>query len=343
MRQLLALGFFLLVVPLVAALAVAVQPFVVATPSRVPLPDAERLRAHVQHLSEALYPRSFDQPLKLAAAAAYIRAAFVTTGAEVRTQEVWVDGERFENVIARFGPKSGSLLVVGAHYDSHGDQREVPADPHAHSRETHTPGADDNASGVAGLLELARLLATNPPRQAVELVAYTLEEPPNFRTEHMGSAWHAKAVRQDAQSVELMISLEMIGYFSDVEGSQTYPLPGMKLFYPSTGDFIALVSRPRDWAPTRRLKAAMAGANDLPVRSINAPPTVPGVDYSDHRSYWAVGIPAIMVTDTAFMRNLEYHRAGDTADRLDYSRMAQAVQGVLAFIHRREIFQERSR
>lgn len=277
-----------------------------------------RLQAHVRHLSTVTVPRSFEQAETLAAAARYVHDELAATGARVERQAVKVEGESFHNIVARFGPAQGPLLVIGAHYDSHGH--------------TRTPGADDNASGVAGLIELARLLVAHPPTQPVELVAYTLEEPPHFRSDDMGSARHAQALAASGRPVELMISLEMIGYFSDAEGSQHYPVPGLSWLYPSRGNFIGIVSRPQDWRETRRLKAAMRGAAPLPVESINTVPAVPGVDFSDHLSYWRAGLPAVMVTDTAFARNLEYHQAGDTHDRLDYRRMAQVVQGVFAFV-----------
>ena len=319
----------LVLVPGAAALlawAVTTQPFVSPIRSQPPAVDLARLRADVVHLSQTLHPRSFDHPEKLDAAGNYIQSAFRATGADVAEQELRVEGERYRNIVARFGPTSGPLLVIGAHYDSH-------ASPGPGSdADSHTPGADDNASGVAGLLELARLLAKTPPPRPVELVAYTLEEPPHFRTGHMGSVHHAKALAAAGRPVSLMISLEMIGFFSDEPGSQRFPLPGMDLFYPDRGDFIAIVSRLQDWSPVRRLKAAMAGASDLPVFSINTLPAIPGVDFSDHRSYWHEDMPALMVTDTAFNRNRHYHGAGDTAERLDYPRMAKVVQGVYAFI-----------
>jgi Zn-dependent M28 family amino/carboxypeptidase len=320
------------------AWAVTTQPFVVPVPSQVPSPDEARLRSTVRHLSEALYPRSFDQPRRLAAAGRYVRDAFAAAGAKVEEQDVLVQGERFFNIVARFGPAQGPLLVVGAHYDSYGDAIAASR-AGKHGPDTHTPGADDNASGVAALVELAHLLAQHPPARPVELVAYTLEEPPHFRTEHMGSCWHARGLVRSTRTVELMISLEMIGYFSDAEGSQTYPVPGLGLLYPTKGDFIAIVSRLQDWSETRRLKAAMAGASDLPVYSINTLPLVPGVDFSDHRCYWDEGIPAVMVTDTAFNRNAEYHGARDTFDSLDYRRMAKVVQGVYAYIAQRSRIQ----
>jgi Zn-dependent M28 family amino/carboxypeptidase len=297
-----------------------VQPVVTASRRAAPSVDPARLEAHVRALSEVHHPRSVDVPERLAAGANYVREALRQAGAMPISQAFDYEGKRFENIVARFGPKTGPLLVIGAHYDSHGAVER--------GAYVHTPGADDNASGVAALIELARLLTLNPPARPVELVAYTLEEPPVFRTAYMGSAVHASSLRAAGRDVELMISLEMVGYFSAAEATQSYPLPGMRFIYPDRGDFIAVVSRWGDWAETRRAKRLMAASTDLPVWSINAPKWVPGIDFSDHLNYWEMGIPAVMVTDTAFYRNHEYHRSGDTWDRLDYPRMAKVVQAV---------------
>ena len=294
------------------------QPMVTPVPSTPPSVDPAKLEAHVKKLSVDFYPRSFDHVAKLASTAAYIEEQFKEAGAQVSIQDVIVDKARYKNLVARFGPERGRLLVIGAHYDSHGG----------------TPGADDNASGIAGLLELAHLLGQSTPGRPVELVAYTLEEPPHFRSPHMGSVWHARALKAEGRDVKLMLSLEMIGYFSDSPGSQAYPLAAMKLAYPDRGNFIALVGQFGDFGLSRSVKAAMSGATDLPVYSLNAPAFVQGVDFSDHRSYWAQGYPALMVTGTAFMRNRNYHRAGDTFDKLDYKRMAMVVQSVYAVLSR---------
>jgi Zn-dependent M28 family amino/carboxypeptidase len=287
--------------------------------SQPPQVDPAQLEAHVRHLSVDLFPRSFDRPRKIELAAQYIFNEFKAAGGAVSEQEVVVQEARYKNIVARFGPASGSVVVVGAHYDSHED----------------TPGADDNASGVAGLLELARLLGRTTQARPIELVAYTLEEPPFFRTPHMGSAWHARSLRAANREVEFMLSLEMIGYFSDKPGSQSYPVAGMSYLYPDRGDFIALVGKLSDFGATRRIKAAMAGGTNLPVYSINAPPLLPGIDFSDHLNYWHEGFPAFMVTDTAFMRNRNYHLAGDTYEKLDYRRMAKVVQAVYAVTQQR--------
>ncbi|MBB4861941.1 Zn-dependent M28 family amino/carboxypeptidase [Pseudomonas nitritireducens] len=305
-----------------------VQPGVRPVASTPPAVDALALQRHVRQLAEEFYPRSADQLANLEAAARYIEAQFREVGAEVTLQRYRAGMHDYVNVVARFGPAQGPLVVVGAHYDSHGEA--LPGQ--GYSRETHTPGADDNASGVAGLLELARLLQADPPPVGVELVAYSLEEPPNYATDAMGSVAHARALRASGRPLRLMLALEMIGYFDSTPGSQHYPSPLMKAFYPDAGDFIALVGRPGDVRLIRETKAVMAGASDLPVRSMNAPRQLEGVDFSDHRSYWDEGFAALMVTDTAFFRNEQYHLAGDTADRLDYGRMAKVVQGVFEVI-----------
>ncbi len=316
--------FTLILLSALVLLALVMQPFAgtsthASTPATV---SPDELKAHVKALSVTFHPRDYTHPANLEAAARYIEQQLLAAGATPISQRVTVDGKQYRNLIARFGPATGAVIVVGAHYDSH--CHEEPC----------TPGADDNASGVAGLIELARLLVKAPPTQPVELVAYTLEEPPHFRTEHMGSAWHAASLIQgkDKREVKLMMSLEMIGFFSDAASSQAYPVPGMSLLYPDAGNYIGVVGRFADFGNSRKIKSLMSGASELPVRSINAPAWVQGIDFSDHLSYWDAGISAVMVTDTAFMRNKQYHLAGDTYDKLDYRRMAQVVAGVYAVV-----------
>ena len=290
------------------------QPFVTPTPS-TPLPvDVARLEAHVKRLSVDFHPRRYDRLDNIERTVQYIADELRTTGAAVSTQDIEVGGRTYKNVIARFGPATGPLLVIGAHYDSFGI----------------TPGADDNASAVAGLLELARLLGQAPATRSIELVAYAFEEQPRSSNADMGSAWHARALRTANREVSLMLSLEMIGYFVDAPGSQRFPAPGLSLLYPNRGDFIALVGRLSDYGVMRRVKSAMSGATRLPVHSINSPRRVPGIENSDHVNFWDADYPALMVTDTAYLRNPNYHGPGDTWQTLDYRRMAQVVQAVYA-------------
>ncbi|TQF11573.1 M28 family peptidase [Myxococcus llanfairpwllgwyngyllgogerychwyrndrobwllllantysiliogogogochensis] len=278
--------------------------------------EVERLRAHVRMLSETFHPRDSRHPENLERAADYIAGHLARAGGHVESQHFRVDGRDYRNVIARFGPEDGERIVVGAHYDS----------------VRGTPGADDNASGVAGLLDLAARLGRQPPPLRVDLVAYTLEEPPHFRTGNMGSAVHARALKEAGGRVRAMVALEMLGHFTDVPGSQEYPLAALKLKYPDTGHFIGVVGTPGDGGLTDTVAEAMRGASPLPVESLSAPRALEGVDFSDHGSFWAQGYRAVMVTDTAFFRNPRYHEAGDTWDTLDYARMAQAVQGVYAAV-----------
>lgn len=297
-----------------ALCAWTVQPFVAPGPPPEAQADAARLEADVRALSTTFHPRSFDS-YKLDLAADYIREELKKTGLRVEEQPVTVDGRTYRNVIAHAGPAAGPVTVIGAHYDSFDD----------------TPGADDNASGVAGVLELARLLGKQPPTRAIDLVAFTLEEPPYFSSDKMGSAWHARMLKETNRPVALMMSLEMIGFFSDDFLSQEYLGIGLQFLYPNTGNFVAVVGNNESWRETRQVKRALLGVPGLNTRSITVTPKLPGVDFSDHRNYWAHGYPAVMVTDTAFLRNKQYHKQGDTAEKLDYVRMARVVSGVFSF------------
>lgn len=278
--------------------------------------DPARLETHVRALSESFVPRNEAHPENLDRCAAYIRREFESAHARVSEQPFTVAGKTYRNVIARFGPDTKETVVVGAHYDTAGP----------------LPGADDNASGVAGLLELARLLGNAQLPIRVELVAYTLEEPPFFRSEQMGSAVHAKVLKREGAVVRVMFSLEMIGYFSDAADSQQFPISALSLFYPTKGNFISVIGEMGAGTLVRKIKRSMAEATSLPVYSINAPRKIPGMDFSDHLSYWREGYPAVMITDTAFYRNANYHTIGDTPEKLDYRRMSQVVEGVYAAV-----------
>lgn len=285
---------------------------------KTPPVDPSILQEHVKKLSVDFSPRSYEEPENLERAAAYIAAEFRRSTDEV-TEQVFTasPGRPYKNVIARFGPDTPEVVIVGAHYDAWGG----------------LPGADDNASGVAGLIELAKLLGSHAPKRRVELVAYTLEEPPHFRTGEMGSAQHAAALAKSGKKVRGMISLEMIGAFSDEPRSQRFPVGLLGLVYPDTGNYIVVVGRIGGGGIVRTVKRAMKGASDLPVESINAPRFVPGIDFSDHSNYWDHGFDAVMITDTSFYRNERYHTAQDTWDTLDYARMAKVVQGAFAATH----------
>lgn len=288
--------------------------------------NATRLKADVDKLSIDYANRNFRNVKTLNSAAEFIQAELKKTTQRIEIQNYQVDSEKFHNIIAHFGPtidltasyENGSPkpIIIGAHYDAY----------------DNTMGADDNASGVAGLLELARMFAENPPTVPVQIVAYTLEELPNFRTDSMGSRHHAAKLAEQQIKPKLVMVLEMIGYFSDQPNSQDYPISALKWLYPSQGNFIGMVSHFSASSETRLVKSAMAASSSLPAESINAPAWLTGIDFSDHASYWLHNIPAVMITDTSFYRNPNYHQASDTAETLDFTRMAQVVQAVYGVV-----------
>lgn len=288
------------------------QPSCSAQPPAELAAAPDRLRAHVEKLAVDFHPRNHESLDNLNACADYIAKHFKDAGGRVVEQTFTVRDREYRNVSAFFGPEEGVRWIVGAHYDTHGD----------------TPGADDNASGVAGLLELARLFGETPPTFPVELVAYPLEEPPDFGGPDMGSAHHAGALDLDAAPVRGVLVLEMIGYYSDEPDSQGFPLALLEAVYPDEGNFIAVIGKWEQRPFIKQVKVAMTGATPLPVESLGAPPELQGVDFSDHRNYWPLGLPAVMITDTAFFRNPHYHEPTDTPDTLDYERMAHAVTAV---------------
>jgi Zn-dependent M28 family amino/carboxypeptidase len=206
------------------------------------------------------------------------------------------------------------VIILGAHYDS-----------------MRGPGADDNASAVAGLLETARALAGEPTGRTVRFIAFTNEEPPLFKKKSMGSRVYAKAARENEDDIKGAIILEMIGYFSDKPRSQRHP-PGLNLFYPNRGNFIGIVGNARSRHLIRHTVSSFRKATALPIESIIAPNVVIGIGMSDDWSFWKEGYPAAMITDTAYYRNPNYHKRSDTYDTLDYESMAEVTKGVLAAV-----------
>jgi Zn-dependent M28 family amino/carboxypeptidase len=269
----------------------------------------------VSHLSEKIGPRSYLDTGKLDEAAGYIEGKFRSFGWEVTRQPFAYRNNTYCNVsveVPGVGERDESILVIGAHYDT------VP----------DTPGADDNASGVAGLLELARLVSLAPFRRSTRFVAFCLEEPPAFMTSRMGSYLYAQRLFVEGTKVYGMISLEMLGYYCEDEGCQYYPSSIFRLFYPGKGDYIAFVGNISSRRFTRSVKDSFKSVSSLPVKSLSGISLIPGVDFSDHRSFWKFDYRAFMVTDTAFYRNPNYHDPGDTAGTLDYDKMAELVNGL---------------
>ncbi|HBA85126.1 MAG TPA: peptidase M28 [Verrucomicrobia bacterium] len=275
-----------------------------------------RLEAHVRMLSETYCPRNWLQTQNLDRCAAYIAGELIRAGASVEDQLFKVGDSQYRNVIGRFGKSGQGKVVVGAHYDSYGD----------------TPGADDNASGVAAFIELAYLLGRNPLQGEVELVAYALEEPPFFKGPQMGSSFHAQRLAEQNESIKGVLVFEMVGYFQDDLFTQSYPSLLLHIMYPHRGNFIGVVGKSDQGDWIKAVKAGMKNATSLPVFSIRAPAMLPGVDFSDHLNYWKHGFPAVMISDTAFYRNKAYHTANDTLNRLDFDRLGKVVVAVFEAI-----------
>ena len=279
--------------------------------------DTVRLRQHLRYLTSTPQPRNYQHPAVLDTVAAYLSRQLRAAGARVAEQPYQVQGRTYRNVVASFGPARGPRLVVGAHYDVCGDQ----------------PGADDNGTGVAALLELARLLGQQPTLPyTIELVAYTLEEPPFFRTTSMGSYQHAQQLRAQHAEVRGMVALEMLGYYDDRRGSQRYPFGPLKLLYGSRGNYVTVAQKFGNGRFGRRFARQYKRSARLPVRRFKAPAWLPGIDFSDHLNYWKFDYSALLLTDTAFYRNSAYHEPTDTLARLDMHRLGLAVDALLATV-----------
>lgn len=274
---------------------------------------AVRLERHVEMLAETIGERNVFRPEALAEAEAYIADQWLAMGYDVDSQTYEVRGIACSNLeVNRTGNRgSGDIMLVGAHYDS----------------VFGSPGANDNGSGVAVLLEMARWFAAVDVDRTVRFVAFTNEEPPFFLGEEMGSMRYARAVKDRGDKIALMLALETIGCYSDQPGSQDYP-PLFRWFYPDSGNFIAFVSNFRSRRSMRRFAAAFRQHSDFPAEEVATFAWIPGVAWSDHQSFWRYGYPALMATDTAFYRYPYYHTAMDKAHHLDYAAMASLAEGL---------------
>ena len=288
-----------------------------------PLSDEEEalavyLREQVETLAAEIGERNVIRPEKLEEAARFIEASLEEAGHEVRRQSYDVEHPR-DGPVTCFnleaeipgGRRAEEVVVVGAHYDS----------------VLGCAGANDNASGVAALLALARRLTGKKASRTLRLVAFVNEEPPYFQTSLMGSRVYTRECRRRGDNVVAMLSLETIGYYSDAEGSQSYPFP-FSLFYPSTGNFIAFVGNVASRALVKEAVGSFRRHARFPSEGGAVPGSVPGVGWSDHWAFWKEGYSALMVTDTAPFRYAHYHAAADTPDKLDYERMARVVAGL---------------
>ena len=276
-----------------------------------------RLRAHVDMLAGSIGERHVWRCAALERAAAYISAELTASGYAPRRQTFEVAKVPVSNVeaILEGTGRGGDAIVLGAHYDT----------------VTGCPGANDNGSGVAALLEMARQFAGRPQPQTIRFVAFVNEEPPFFRTELMGSAIYANAAKARGDRVNGMLALETMGYYSDQPGSQQYPAP-MAALYPDVGNFIGFVANVRSARLLLKARRAFRRHSAFPLQSAALPDAVPGVGWSDHWAFWQAGYAALMVTDTAPFRYPWYHTSEDTPDKIDYDKLAAVVDGLGAVV-----------
>lgn len=317
-----------LLVGLAAAAMGAQQLLITRMPGRSftgPLPPltaeqselASRLEGHVRTLAGEIGERNMFRSRALLLAADYIEAEFARAGLHPDSQTYHLREQAVRNIeveIRGSEPDAGTV-IVGAHYDS----------------VRGSPGANDNATGVGAVLELARMLGGRSFRRTVRLVAFVNEEPPWFYSDAMGSVRYAQRAATRQEEIVAMLSLETIGYYSDVPGSQRFPIP-LGLFYSDTGNFIGFVGNLRSRDLVRRVTGRFRDAVPFPSEGLAAPGWLTGVGWSDHWSFWRAGYPAIMVTDTALFRYTQYHSPADRPDVVDYERYARVVHGLVPVI-----------
>jgi len=316
------IGYILLIIILLAAfLFYSVLKVRFAPSVSVPKPDSNhasvvnRLYQHVEYLSVSVGSRSVFEYEKIEAAKHYIVSTLEHIGYTPSFQHFEYHHKAYSNIIVTLKGETmpDETVIIGAHYDTvYG-----------------TPGADDNASAVAVLLELCRALKDISPARTLKFIFFTLEEPPAFRSESMGSYVYAKHAKERGEKIQAMICLEMVGYYNDRKGGQSFPLPFMSLMYPSTPNFITIVGNVKSRSLTKKVAASIRRSSAIPVETLSTISSVPGVDFSDHRSFWKMGYAAVMITDTAFYRNPNYHSERDTIDTLNFSKMSSLLVGLI--------------
>jgi hypothetical protein len=274
----------------------------------------EELRADVQKLAGEIGERNMWHYAQLTAAADFIEGSFARAGLRTRRDTYDMRGQPCHNIEAEIAanPLRAPILIIGAHYDS----------------VFGSPGANDNGSGVAATLALARRFAGRASQHTLRFIAFVNEEPPYFLSGEMGSLVYARRCKERGDKISAMISLETIGYFSDAPDSQTYPSPGLGVFYPKVGNFIGFVSNVQSRALLRQVIRLFRKNAKIPSEGAALPGFIPGVSWSDQWSFWQEGYPAMMVTDTAPFRYPYYHSSNDTPDKLDYDRFTLVVSGM---------------
>lgn len=277
----------------------------------------DELRRDVEKLADEIGERNIDRYPSLVRAAGYVESEFAAAGYEVERQTYEVrDRDCWNLVVELPGTKTPQeIVVVGAHYDSY----------------LRTPGANDNGSGTAALLALARRFAGSKPERTLRFVAFTNEEPPYFQRPTMGSWVYAQGCRQRREDLVCVLSLETIGYYTNEPGSQEYPQP-LGVFYPSEGNFIGVIGNVGSRELVRAVIDSFRRHGHFPSQGGAVPSVFPGVGWSDHWSFWQEGYPAAMITDTAPFRYPYYHTSEDTPDKLNFDHMARVVSGIAGVI-----------
>ncbi|MCX5788439.1 MAG: M28 family peptidase [Elusimicrobia bacterium] len=288
-------------------------------------PLAARLRGHVVMLAETIGERDIQKPAQQARAGEYIMSQLTASGYAPKKRpyrSAWLpsvkDDTEFRNIEAVLPAApvgAGGAWIVGAHYDS----------------ASGTPGADDNASGVAVLLEAARLLKARRPAREVRFVAFGTEEPPAFGTPNMGSDHYSRELKESGARVHGMIGLEMLGYYNPKRGAQFYA-PFFHLLYPARGDYLSLTSNYASRGLLASVRKAWRAASAFPLETAVLPGPLASMALSDQLNFWDRGFAALMLSDTAFYRNPNYHEASDTPETLDYEKMAEATEALVSVL-----------
>jgi len=277
--------------------------------------QANRMKEDVRFLTEIRPFRNYENIESLEKVVSYIKEQLSNINVGHAEQKWLAEENEYKNILCSYQPQKQKRLIMGAHYDVCGD----------------TPGADDNGSAVSGLLETIRLVFESKPEldYGIDFVFYCLEEPPFFGTKQMGSYVHAKSVSKNKDNIIGMICYEMIGYFSDEKNSQDFPMPGLNLIYPSRGNFIMTVGIPEYESFNKKVFKGMKKKSKVPVYNFSHRLGRSLASMSDQRNYWKFDIPALMINDTSFMRNDNYHKLSDDMETLDYNKMSEVINSMM--------------
>ena len=277
--------------------------------------QAQRMFEDVSFLTRLRPFRNYENLESLEAVVNYLKEELELFSLDFSKQQWMAEGNQYTNLIHSYQPDKKKRLIMGAHYDVCGDQ----------------PGADDNGSAVAGLLETIRLIYEDKLEldYGIDFVFYCLEEPPFFGTEEMGSYIHAKSVAKNKENILGMICYEMIGYFSDEKGSQSFPHPALKLLYPSKGNYIMTIGIPEHQVFNQMIYQGMKKDSDIGVYNFSLEQGRQLAGMSDQRNYWKFDIPALMINDTSMMRNSNYHKMTDDIETLDFEKISEVINSMI--------------